>query len=286
MHNNLLKFNVNMLIFWEKKIEEQFEFKKRQIFWDARIRYVVHLIGIYSIRGGRWHRYGGFTIKLAVTVSLCSRVKFCTRLRTLSASPSNAIVSSHIRIQSEIIWFFSTGLLQILDIRSLLISNRRRMVETTSFGRFQFNNHRPDLKRWIPALLSSHRTLFTILWIVAFASVFVWQRNIVEELLTFRRSPAWSLPSLRPVVYNLTDFGAVGDGVTVNTEAFERAILAISKLGKKGGGQLNVPAGNWLTAPFNLTSHMTLFLDHHAVILGIQVSSTWWDALVPLCYLF
>ena len=170
------------------------------------------------------------------------------------------------------------------------------MVETASFGRFHFNHHRPDLKRWFPAFLSSHRTLFTILWIVAFASVFVWQRNIVEELLTFRRVPARQLPRLRPAVYNLTDFGGVGDGVTVNTEAFERAISAISKLGKNGGGQLNVPAGNWLTAPFNLTSHMTLFLDQDAVILGIQVSFTWWGysditafplikiAIVLFCY--
>ncbi|KAF8379470.1 hypothetical protein HHK36_028906 [Tetracentron sinense] len=30
----------------------------------------------------------------------------------------------------------------------------------------------------------------------------------------------------------------VGDGVTVNTEAFERAVSAIAKLGKRGGGQL------------------------------------------------
>lgn len=79
------------------------------------------------------------------------------------------------------------------------------------------------------------------------------------------------MPRMRPVAFNLTDFGAVGDGVTANTKAFERAILAISKLGKKGGAQLNVPPGRWLTAPFNLTSHMTLFLAEDAEILGIQV---------------
>lgn len=73
------------------------------------------------------------------------------------------------------------------------------------------------------------------------------------------------------MAFNLTDFGGVGDGVTVNTEAFERAISAISKLGKRGGAQLNVPPGKWLTAPFNLTSHMTLFLSEDAEILGIQV---------------
>ncbi|GKU93453.1 hypothetical protein SLEP1_g7047 [Rubroshorea leprosula] len=75
---------------------------------------------------------------------------------------------------------------------------------------------------------------------------------------------------LRPVAFNLTDFGGVGDGVTLNTEAFERAVSAISKLGKRGGGQLNVPPGKWLTAPFNLTSHLTLFLAENAEILGIE----------------
>jgi polygalacturonase len=53
------------------------------------------------------------------------------------------------------------------------------------------------------------------------------------------------MPRLRLVAFNLTDFGGVSDGVIVNTEAFERAILAISKLGKRGGAQLNMPLGQW-----------------------------------------
>ncbi|KAK6139691.1 hypothetical protein DH2020_026559 [Rehmannia glutinosa] len=101
-------------------------------------------------------------------------------------------------------------------------------------------------------------------------------------LLIFRRAfPSRQLPRLRPVAFNLTDFGGVGDGVTLNTAAFERAVMAISKLGKKGGGQLNVPQGNWLTAPFNLTSHMTLFLAEGAVILGID-DEKYWPLLPPL----
>ena len=82
------------------------------------------------------------------------------------------------------------------------------------------------------------------------------------------------------MAFNLTDFGAVGDGVTVNTAAFERAMMAISKRGKKGGGQLNVPPGYWLTAPFNLTSHLTLFLAEGAEILGINVSFLPFDSFV------
>lgn len=87
------------------------------------------------------------------------------------------------------------------------------------------------------------------------------------NVLRIYQQRQWA-PTFRPVVFNLTDFGGVGDGVTLNTMAFERAVEAISK---RGGGQLNVQRGVWLTAPFNLTSHMTLFLDEGAVILGIEV---------------
>lgn len=154
------------------------------------------------------------------------------------------------------------------------------MVETLTppLSIWRFHHHR----RLIPTFFSSYKTLFTILWIVAFASVFIWQRNIVDGFLIFRRSlPARPFPKLRPVAFNLTDFGAVGDGVTINTEAFEKAVFAISKLGKKGGGQLNVPAGNWLTAPFNLTSHMTLFLAEDSVILGVD-DERYWPLMPPL----
>lgn len=82
-------------------------------------------------------------------------------------------------------------------------------------------------------------------------------------------------------MFNITEFGAVGDGITLNTKAFENAVSAISKLGKRGGGQLNVPAGRWLTAPFNLTSHMTLFLAEDAVILAID-DEKHWPLLPPL----
>nr|GMC76158.1 probable polygalacturonase [Ipomoea batatas]GME10691.1 probable polygalacturonase [Ipomoea batatas] len=142
------------------------------------------------------------------------------------------------------------------------------MVETlatTSFpGRW---------RRGIPTFFSTHKTLLAFLWIAFCFTVFFWQWDSGDRILLFRRAfPVRQLPRFRPVAFNLTDFGGIGDGVTLNTAAFNRAILAISKLGKKGGGQLNVPPGFWLTAPFNLTSHMTLFLAQGAVILGIDLS--------------
>nr|DAD47254.1 TPA_asm: hypothetical protein HUJ06_017191 [Nelumbo nucifera] len=70
---------------------------------------------------------------------------------------------------------------------------------------------------------------------------------------------------------SLTDFGAVGDGVTLNTKAFQAAIDHLSQFASDGGAQLFVPRGRWLTGSFNLTSHFTLYLHKDAVLLASQV---------------
>ncbi|KAK6914665.1 Glycoside hydrolase, family 28 [Dillenia turbinata] len=142
-------------------------------------------------------------------------------------------------------------------------------------------HRRLQIKRWIHSLITSHQALLTLLWITAFTLIVLWQKNSIYRLAIFGRASPRPIPKLRPFAFNLTDFGGVGDGVTLNTEAFERAVAAISKLGKKGGGQLNVQAGLWLTAPFNLTSHMTLFLAENAVILGID-NEKYWPLMPPL----
>nr|GMC98065.1 probable polygalacturonase [Ipomoea batatas] len=69
---------------------------------------------------------------------------------------------------------------------------------------------------------------------------------------------------------SLTDFGGVGDGVTLNTDAFRTAVDFLSGFAPEGGSMLYVPPGKWLTGSFNLTSHFTLFLDQDAVILASQ----------------
>ena len=75
----------------------------------------------------------------------------------------------------------------------------------------------------------------------------------------------------RPHTVSILEFGAVGDGKTLNTIAFQNAIFYLKSFADKGGAQLYVPPGTWLTQSFNLTSHLTLFLEKGAVILGSQV---------------
>ena len=62
----------------------------------------------------------------------------------------------------------------------------------------------------------------------------------------------------------LTDFGAVGDGVTDCSEAFK---AALKHLKKQGGGHLIVPNGTWLTGPIKLISNFDLHLEDNATIL-------------------
>lgn len=61
----------------------------------------------------------------------------------------------------------------------------------------------------------------------------------------------------------LHDLGGVGDGVTLCTEAFEKGI---SRLSKMGGGRLVVPQGIWLTGPIQLKDNIELHLEKNAII--------------------
>lgn len=81
-----------------------------------------------------------------------------------------------------------------------------------------------------------------------------------------------NLKEVRPHSVSITEFGAVGDGITLNTKAFQNAIFYLNSFSDKGGAKLFVPAGRWLTGSFDLISHLTLWLDKDAVILGSTVS--------------
>lgn len=86
--------------------------------------------------------------------------------------------------------------------------------------------------------------------------------------------PAWSRaraieavlsPPLIPDHWvDITDFGAVGDGLTKNTEAIRRAIAACVEA---GGGHVRVPAGRFLTGAIHLATRINLHLEAGAVVL-------------------
>ncbi|GAB4857422.1 hypothetical protein Ancab_015331 [Ancistrocladus abbreviatus] len=74
---------------------------------------------------------------------------------------------------------------------------------------------------------------------------------------------------------SITDFGGVGDGKTLNTNAFQKAVDHLSQFESDGGSILFVPPGKWLTGSFNLTSHFTLYLHKEAVLVASQELNEW-----------
>ncbi|MGV3587778.1 MAG: glycoside hydrolase family 28 protein [Adhaeribacter sp.] len=71
-------------------------------------------------------------------------------------------------------------------------------------------------------------------------------------------------PQIPNNTVNITDFGAVGDGLTKNTQAFEKAIAAAAA---KGGGKVVIPRGLWLTGPIVLRSNINLHAEAGAMVI-------------------
>ncbi|MDE5724441.1 MAG: glycoside hydrolase family 28 protein [Duncaniella sp.] len=71
-------------------------------------------------------------------------------------------------------------------------------------------------------------------------------------------------PSIPDYEVTITDFGGVDDGVTLNTEAFAKAM---AHLASRGGGRLVVPEGIWYTGPIEFESNVELHLCRGALVL-------------------
>lgn len=67
------------------------------------------------------------------------------------------------------------------------------------------------------------------------------------------------------VVYDVRDYGAKGDGVTLDTEAIRKAIDACAKA---GGGTVFLPPGTYLSGSLFMKSNVTLNISAGATLLG------------------
>lgn len=71
-------------------------------------------------------------------------------------------------------------------------------------------------------------------------------------------------PTFPAFTVSITDFGAVGDGQTLNTLAIA---AAIDKVTAKGGGKVVIPRGLWLTGPIILKNNINLSIEEGALVI-------------------
>ncbi|MBD8347542.1 glycoside hydrolase family 28 protein [Dysgonomonas sp. HGC4] len=113
--------------------------------------------------------------------------------------------------------------------------------------------------------MKKHVIIIT-LFVVSVSNLFAKEEGGYEYLyenLPFEM-PKLARPTFPANKVSITDFGGIGDGIALNTEAFAKAISALAA---KGGGQLTVPSGVWLTGPIVFKSNINLHLEDKSIIL-------------------
>lgn len=65
--------------------------------------------------------------------------------------------------------------------------------------------------------------------------------------------------------FDITNFGAIGDGLTDNATAIQQTIDACSE---HGGGMVYIPTGTFKTGPFNLKSNVEFHVSANATVLA------------------
>src|SRR5437762_3750050 len=98
------------------------------------------------------------------------------------------------------------------------------------------------------------------------------QMKLFFSLFTF----AFLLSNAQPskIFYNVKDFGAKGDGNTMDTKSINNAI---DNAVAAGGGTVYFPAGNYLSGSIHLKSNITLFIEQGAILIAAN-DSTEFDA--------
>lgn len=100
-----------------------------------------------------------------------------------------------------------------------------------------------------------------------FLSTFIFSGMSAQYADCYRDTPISikqaELPRILDRSVDVRDYGAVGDGLTLCTEAIQKAIDDVAS---KGGGHVVVPSGIWLVTSIELKSCVDLHLDRNALI--------------------
>ena len=95
------------------------------------------------------------------------------------------------------------------------------------------------------------------------------QQNAEHDMMWYVNNAPFKMgtiaePKFTDKTFNIKDYGAVGDGQTLNTDAIAKAIDACSAA---GGGTVLIPPGLWLTGPIVLKSNINFHAATGALVI-------------------
>src|SRR5580658_6787939 len=109
-----------------------------------------------------------------------------------------------------------------------------------------------DIKFLIPAVFGGGALIFSAGVVTVDAQDYSWDHL-----------PVITRPAFEKDSFFITAYGAVPDGITLNTAAIN---AAIEDCRRKGGGVVVVPQGLWVTGPVVLRSHVNLDVTRAAIL--------------------
>ena len=94
------------------------------------------------------------------------------------------------------------------------------------------------------------------------------QGKVTIDDSTYKNLP-FSMPKVKQTSFpdysvSIKQFGAINDGIFMNTEAINNAIKHVNE---KGGGRVIIPEGLWLTGPIVLLSNVNLHTEANSLVL-------------------
>ena len=89
--------------------------------------------------------------------------------------------------------------------------------------------------------------------------------TLILALALFCCSPSFA------AVHNVRDFGAKGDGMTIDSPAINAAIKAAAE---DGGGVVYLPSGKYASYSIRLASHVEIYLEKGAIIYAAKPTET------------
>jgi len=100
-------------------------------------------------------------------------------------------------------------------------------------------------------------------WFLAGLCFAMLQSATAQTQFSWNNLPKAVLPTFKTDTVSIVKYGAVADGLTLNTKAINAAITACNT---NGGGVVLIPQGLWLTGPIVLKSNVNLHIDRAAMV--------------------